>query len=76
IKVNTKANFGATSFLFKALQSGSIDIYPEFTGTVLESLVKTKQSASHSPAKTYQLAKSALKSQYQMAYLKPMAYQN
>ncbi|TGD17955.1 ABC transporter permease/substrate-binding protein [Levilactobacillus suantsaiihabitans] len=76
IKVTTKANFGATSFLFKALQSGSVDIYPEFTGTVLESLVKGEKSASHDPAKTYQTAKTALKSQFQMAYLKPMKYQN
>src|SRR5699024_11021803 len=71
IKVTTKANFGATSFLFKALQSGSIDIYPEFTGTVLESLVTGEKSASHDPVKTYQIAKTALKTQHQMAYLKP-----
>lgn len=76
MKVATKANFGGTSFLFKALKSGSIDIYPEFTGTVLESLVKGQKSASHDPTKTYQVAQSALKSQYRMAYLKPMAYQN
>jgi len=76
MQVTTKANFGATSFLFKALQSGSIDIYPEFTGTVLESLVTGKKTASHDPAKTYQVAKNVLKSQHQMAYLKPMAYQN
>lgn len=76
MKVTTKPNFGATSFLFKALQSGSIDIYPEFTGTVLESLVKGESSADHDPQVTYQRAKTALKSQYQMAYLKPMQYQN
>ncbi|WP_261809372.1 ABC transporter permease/substrate-binding protein [Levilactobacillus humaensis] len=76
MKVTTKANFGGTSFLFKALKSGSIDIYPEFTGTVLESLVKGEKSASHDPARTYQVAQKALKSQYRMAYLKPMKYQN
>lgn len=76
MQVATKANFGGTSFLFKALKSGSIDIYPEFTGTVLESLIKGDKLASHNPAKTYQVAKNGLKSQYQMAYLKPMSYQN
>ncbi|MGY5340064.1 ABC transporter permease/substrate-binding protein [Levilactobacillus spicheri] len=76
IKVTTKPNFGATTFLFKALQSGSIDIYPEFTGTVLESLVKHESSASRNPQVTYQRAQKALKAQYQMAYLKPMKYQN
>ena len=39
-QVALKPNFGKTSFLFNALNSGEIDIYPEFTGTVLESLVK------------------------------------
>lgn len=76
MKVTTKANFGGTSFLFKALRSGSVDIYPEFTGTVLESLVTGQKSASHNPKTTYKVAKNALKSQYQMAYLKPMQYQN
>ncbi|WP_395322459.1 ABC transporter permease/substrate-binding protein [Levilactobacillus parabrevis] len=76
MQVTTKANFGGTSFLFKALKSGSIDIYPEFTGTVLESLVTGQKSASHDPQTTYKVAKRALKSQDQMAYLKPMQYQN
>ncbi len=76
IKVTTKPNFGGTSFLYKALKSGSVDIYPEFTGTVLESLVKTKKSASHNPEATYQLAKSLLKSQENLEYLKPMKYEN
>ena len=36
-KVELKANFGGTS-LFR-LRNNQIDIYPEFTGTVLQSLV-------------------------------------
>ncbi|MBL3530447.1 ABC transporter permease/substrate-binding protein [Companilactobacillus zhachilii] len=76
IKVTTKVNFGGTSFLYKALKSGSIDMYPEFTGTVLESLVKTNKSVSHDPNKTYQLAKSLLKKQQNLDYLKPMQYEN
>lgn len=76
MRVTTKPNFGATTFLFKALRAHSIDIYPEFTGTVLESLVKGQSSANHDPQVTYQRASAALKSQYQLAYLKPMAYQN
>ncbi len=40
VEVELKPNFGKTSFLFSALENQQIDIYPEFTGTVLESLVK------------------------------------
>lgn len=43
-KVELKPNFGKTSFLFSALENQQIDIYPEFTGTVLESLVKVPDS--------------------------------
>lgn len=76
VHVNVKRNFGGTSFLFKALQSRQIDIYPEFTGTVLQSLVKTKQTVSHNPQTAYQTSKTALAKQFNMTLLKPMAYQN
>lgn len=76
MKVSLKSNFGATSFIYKALQTGSIDIYPEFTGTVLQTLVKTNQPVDQNPEKTYQSAKKLLKEQANMAYLKPMQYQN
>ena len=40
IKVTVKPSFGKTSFLYEALKNGSIDMYPEFTGTVTSSLIK------------------------------------
>ncbi|WP_125607709.1 ABC transporter permease/substrate-binding protein [Lapidilactobacillus bayanensis] len=77
-KVVLKSNFGQTSFLLNALKSDQIDIYPEFTGTVLEGLVKlpTGQTVPHSAAKTYQLSAKLLQQQANLAYLKPMAYNN
>ncbi|WP_338214475.1 ABC transporter permease/substrate-binding protein [Companilactobacillus muriivasis] len=76
MKVSLKPNFGGTTFLYKALQSGSIDIYPEFTGTVLQALVKTNQKVSHNPEKTYQVARKLMKKDANMEYLAPMKYQN
>jgi osmoprotectant transport system permease protein len=35
-----KSNFGATEILYTALRKGDIDVYPEYTGTVAEVLVK------------------------------------
>ena len=32
LKVELKPNFGKTAFLYEAIKSGDIDIYPEFTG--------------------------------------------
>ena len=79
VKVTVKPNFGKTTFLFSALNSGEIDIYPEFTGTVLEALVQvpTEQKNRHlSPDETYQRGKQLLAEQYQLEFLPPMSYQN
>lgn len=76
IKVTLKNNFGGTSFLFNALKTGKIDIYPEFTGTVLQGLAKKKVATPHDPAKTYQLAKKLMAEENQLTYLPPMNYQN
>ena len=79
IKEVLKPNFGKTSFLFNALNSGEVDIYPEFTGTVLESLVElpaAQKNRKFNPQDTYLLAKKLLDEQYQMVFLAPMKYQN
>lgn len=76
IKVDLKPNFGGTTFLYKALKSGQVDVYPEFTGTVLQSLVKIKDDISHDPKTAYKQAARALKKQDGLVLLKPMAYQN
>lgn len=76
VKVTLKNNFGGTSFLFNALKTGKIDIYPEFTGTVLQGLAKKKVATPHDPAKTYQLAKKLMDEEDQLTYLPPMNYQN
>lgn len=75
-QVTLKPNFGGTTFLFKALQSDQIDIYPEFTGTVVQQILKSKQKTGSNPQKTYQVAKQGLARRYQLRYLKPMRYQN
>lgn len=61
------------------MQNEQIDIYPEFTGTVLESLVKVPDAMKEtklSETDTYQQAKELLHQQEAMTFLQPMAYQN
>ena len=79
IRVTVKPNFGKTTFLFNALNSGEIDIYPEFTGTVLETLVQVPSEQKNRrlpPDETYQQGKQLLAEQYQLEFLPPMSYQN
>lgn len=75
-KVVLKQNFGETTFLFNALKTNKIDIYPEFTGTVLETLVKNAPDSKLDAKQTYQDGKKLLQTQFHMDYLEPMKYQN
>ena len=76
VKVTLKPNFGETSFLFNALKSDKIDIYPEFTGTVLENLVKNAPKETLNQEQTYSMGKKLVSKQFQMDYLSPMQYEN
>lgn len=40
IKVDLKENLGATQICWQALEGGSIDTYPEYTGTIAEEILK------------------------------------
>ena len=74
--VTVKPNFGKTTFLYEALKKGDIAIYPEFTGTVTESLLKLAPQVDHDPEAVYKAARDGIKKQDDLALLKPMAYQN
>lgn len=76
VKVQLKSNFGETSFLFNALKAHRIDIYPEFSGTVLETLVKDDSTRKLSEQGTYLKAKKLISQQDHMTYLEPMNYEN
>lgn len=76
IHVELKENLGNTNFLYHALKEGSIDIYPEFTGTITSTLLKQTPPASTNTKVVYQQAKKGIYQQDNLVYLKPMAYQN
>lgn len=75
-KVELKPNFGKTSFLYEAVKSGDIDIYPEFTGTIVSSLLKDPPKVSTDSKEVYEVAKKDILKQDNLALLKPMQYQN
>lgn len=76
MKVTVKPNFGKTSFLYEALKSGDIDIYPEFTGTVAASLLKPTPTLSKDAKEVYQVARDGILKQDKLVLLEPMQYQN
>lgn len=76
IKVALKPDFGKTTFLYKALKRGDIDIYPEFTGTITESLLTDKPKASNDPGAVYSAARDGILRQDSLVLLKPMRFQD
>ena len=76
IKVALKPDFGKTTFLYKALKRGDIDIYPEFTGTITESLLTDKPKASNDPGAVYSAARDGIIRQDSLVLLKPMRFQD
>lgn len=78
IKVTIKPNFGKTTFLYEALKNGNIDIYPEFTGTIISSLLEENrvENIGNDPLEVYNIAKNSIFKQDYLIYLEPMLYQN
>jgi osmoprotectant transport system substrate-binding protein len=56
-KVTLKPNIGSSEITYKALTSGQIDMYPEYTGVIL-SVIAGITTPPHSAAEAYSLAKA------------------
>ncbi|MDY0405776.1 ABC transporter permease/substrate-binding protein [Virgibacillus sp. 179-BFC.A HS] len=75
LKVKLEPGLGKTVMVFSALKNGSIDIYPEFTGTAIVTFLK-ENAKSNRADEVYQQAKAGMKKKYDMIYLQPMKYNN
>jgi osmoprotectant transport system substrate-binding protein len=58
-KVSLKGNIGSSELIYKALTSGQIQMYPEYTGTLLTAIADDN-NPPHSATQTYSLAKAFL----------------
>jgi len=56
-KVTVKGNIGSSEIIYKALQSGQIDMYPEYTGTLLTAVAGVT-APPHSAQQAYTEAKA------------------
>lgn len=75
LTVELKPGLGKTAFVFSALQEGSIDIFPEFTGTAIVTHME-EQAKSNEAKEVYEQAKSGMREQYDMILLEPMTFNN
>lgn len=74
LSVERKANLGGTLIAHAALVKGDIDLYPEYTGTALSSVVKTPPSSD--AAAVYKQVSDAYQKQYHLTWLQPAKVNN
>jgi len=75
LTVQLKPGLGKTSFVFNALKSGSIDIYPEFTGTAISEFLK-EEAINNNQEDVYHQAQEGMMNKFGMVMLSPMKYNN
>jgi osmoprotectant transport system substrate-binding protein len=74
LKVERKLNLGGTPVAQKGLETGQIDLYPEYTGTGL--LTVLKLPANSDRQKVFDTVASAYKEKYNLVWLKPAPMNN
>jgi osmoprotectant transport system permease protein len=73
LKVKLRTGLGDTTFVFNALKSKDIDVYPEFSGTAITDLLKENPVSTNSK-NVYTQAKEGMAKKYNMALLSPMQF--
>jgi osmoprotectant transport system permease protein len=74
LHVDRRPGLGATELAFRALRSGSIDIYPEYTGTGL--LVLLGESPRGSASEVYARVASEFPRRFGLRWLPPLGFEN
>ena len=73
-KVDRRINLGATAIAHGALVAGQVDLYPEYTGTVLAAVVK--EPATADPKDVYDRVKRYYETKLGLTLLNPTAVNN
>jgi osmoprotectant transport system substrate-binding protein len=73
-QVERKLNLGGTPVAQAALESGEIDLYPEYTGTGLLTILK--ETAISDPQQVYDKVSAGYKEKYNLVWLEPAPMNN
>ncbi|MBL6447432.1 ABC transporter permease/substrate-binding protein [Fulvivirga sp. 29W222] len=78
LTVDLKLGFGGTKLLFDALDTGEIDIYPEYTGTGLLVILKPNKDVNipYHKDKVFDFVSKEFKKQYNIVWLPPLGFNN
>jgi osmoprotectant transport system substrate-binding protein len=73
-KVERKINLGGTLIAHKALTSNEVDLYPEYTGTALNAVLKAPVISD--PDAVYKQVKAFYEKEFEVTWLKPSGINN
>ena len=74
IRVDRRPGLGATEVAFKALTTGAIDVYPEYTGTGLLAILGEKPIADKDSV--FREVSTQFRRRYGVRWLAPLGFQN
>jgi osmoprotectant transport system permease protein len=74
ISVDRRPGLGATEIAFRALRTGAIDVYPEYTGTGLLAILGEQPEANASSV--YPRVSREFSSRFGVRWLAPLGFQN
>ncbi|HEX6557895.1 MAG TPA: glycine betaine ABC transporter substrate-binding protein, partial [Longimicrobiales bacterium] len=72
--VDRRMGLGATEVAFRALRSGAIDVYPEYTGTGLLAILH--EQPRRNAREVYQRVATAFRQQFDSYWLPPLGFEN
>ncbi|KAA2237530.1 ABC transporter [Salinarimonas soli] len=75
-KVDRKINLGTTLVAHEALRTGAIDLYPEYTGTGLNAVMKAQGVTDTDPAKIHAMVREFYEKEFKLTWLKPSGVNN
>src|SRR5436309_2160801 len=75
-KVERKINLGTTLVAHEAVRTGAIDLYPEYTGTGLNAVMKAEGVTDTSPSKVQEMVRTYYEKEFKLTWLKPTGVNN
>ncbi|WP_035321811.1 glycine betaine ABC transporter substrate-binding protein [Peribacillus kribbensis] len=75
-KVQVREGLGETPILTQAIKKGDIDMYVEYTGTGLLTILKEKYDPTDSADDIYRKVKQGYHDKYNLEWMKPLGFEN
>jgi osmoprotectant transport system substrate-binding protein len=74
--VDVKDSLGGAFMLQQAIENGDVDMYVEYTGTGYLNILKQPYDPAKTPEQIYNETKKLYKEKYNIAWLKPLGFNN